>query len=132
MAVPTPFMKLHRKKYGDGIYLKYHLEDNALVNHHLSAFKDKLTEWLAPWEISMVQCSFQVPSFSLSLCAIPLATLWTNDWECYWRYCKTAIKYDKQKITWVVTSPSRNRPYASLNVDAKELAYFQLSYDQKS
>ena len=60
MIVPTPFVKLHRKKYGDGIYLEYHSVDNALVNHHFSALKDIFTEWLTPWEVSMARFSFRV------------------------------------------------------------------------
>ena len=66
MAVSTPFVKLHRKKYGDGNYLEYHSADNTLVNHHLSALKDKFTEWLTPWEVSMAQFSFHVSSSSLN------------------------------------------------------------------
>ena len=53
MAVPTPFVELHQKKYGDGIYLEYYSEDSTLVNHHLSVLKDKFTQWLTPWEVNM-------------------------------------------------------------------------------
>ena len=66
MAIRTPFVKLHRKKYGDGIYLDYQLADNALVNHHLPALKGKFTEcWFTPWEVNKAHFSFHFPISSL-------------------------------------------------------------------
>ena len=57
-------MELHQKKYGDGIYVEYHLKDNALVNHHLLALKEKFSKWLTPWKINTMQLSFHVLGFS--------------------------------------------------------------------